>query len=245
MAQSIEKDGKVFLLAYDQGMEHGPVDFNEQNYHPNFITKIAIKGGASCVAMGYGLARRFYSDELAKQMPLVLKLNMKSALYSGNNVSALVAGVDEAVDLGASAVGFTVFPGQEDERIGVQQFAIVRKHAEEAGLPTVLWSYARGPEIEDQYDSGVVAYAARVGAELGADYVKVKYPGLEALPWVNKVALQTKVLISGTGGFGENYPAEVKKVMEAGATGLAVGRKIWQDDDPISLAQKVSQVIFG
>lgn len=244
--EKIERNGRVFMIAYDQGLEHGPTDFNSENQDPRQIIKIALEGEASCVAMQYGLAKRFYARELRKQLPLVLKLNGKSALNSTNYKSAVLSGVEDALRLGAVGIGFTIFPGQTDEHIGFEQFAHVRRQAESAGLITVLWSYARGPEIKDQHHPDVVAYATRVAAELGADYAKVKYTGdPESMKWAVDVAAGTKVLISGTGKFGDDYPRAVADSLKSGASGIAVGRKIWQDKEPIVLAKRVAAKIYS
>lgn len=242
----IEKNDKIYLLAYDQGLEHGPTDFNDKNYHPNFIFKIALESGASCVAMQYGTAKRYYTKELRKKMPLILKLNGKSNLYSKNYLSAITGSVEDARSLGAVGIGFTIYPGQPDEHLAYQQFAEIRREAEKAGLITILWSYARGPEIESDFDKDVVAYAIRIASELGADVAKVKYTGdPKSYAYAAKMGAGIKVIASGTSNFPEDYISEVGKIMEAGIDGLAVGRKVWQHDDPISFGKKVAAKIYN
>jgi class I fructose-bisphosphate aldolase len=242
----IEKDGKVFLLAYDQGLEHGPTDFNDKNYHPNFIFKTAIQGNATCVAMHYGLAKRFYTNDMKKKMPLILKINGKSGLYSGNDRPAMTGSVEDAKRLGAVGVGMTIYPGKPDEHIEYERVAEVRREAEKAGLLLLIWAYGRGPEIENQFDTDVVAYSARVAAELGADYIKTKYTGdPESYSWAVKNAAGAKLLVSGTDNFPEDYVQGVGEMMKSGAAGIAVGRKVWQDEDPIAMARKVAQKVYA
>ncbi len=243
----IEKNGKVYLLAYDQGFEHGPVDFinNDYNHDPEYIFKVGIEGGATCVTMQYGLVRNIYKGELKDKMPLILKLNGKSKLNSNNYISAVTGSVADAVKIGAAGIGFTIFPGQTDEHIQYEQFAKIRHEAEDNGLITILWSYARGPEISDQYSVETVGYAARIAAELGADFAKVKYTGSgETFKNVVKVAGSTKVLASGTDNFEGEYTEAIKDMMTSGASGVAVGRNIWQSKDPIQASKDLAGILL-
>jgi class I fructose-bisphosphate aldolase len=243
---AIEKNGKIFMLAYDQGMVHGPTDFNDINRDPNFIIKIGLEGNASCIALHYGIAKKFYNPNLRHTLPLILKLNAKSKLYSLNDRPALHANVEDAVKLGAVGVGMTIHPGVLTEAQQYEQFAQVRREAEKAGLITIIWCYARGPEIKSTGSVDVVAYAARIAAELGADVVKLKYTGdPESFSWAVKNAVGTKLIASGTDNFDGDYIEAVKNMMKSGAAGIAVGRKVWQDADPISMAKKVAEVIYS
>src|SRR5689334_4047936 len=97
----IEKNGKIYMLAYDQGLEHGPTDFNDLNWDPNFIIKVALESNASCTAMHYGMAKQVYTKDLIPKLPLILKLNGKTKLNKGNKLGALTSTVDEALELGA------------------------------------------------------------------------------------------------------------------------------------------------
>lgn len=242
----IERNKKIFILAYDQGFEHGPsMDFNEFNYNPENIFRIAIEGGATCVTMQYGVAKRFYPS-FRNDIPLILKLNAKTKLNSTNYLSAVTGDISDALKLGASGVGFTINPGQKDEHIGFEQFSKIRRMAEKEGLITVLWAYARGAEIHNQFDKDIVAYACRVGGELGADVLKVKYTGNpESFSWVVKNGLGAKVLVSGTDNFDGEYLDSLRKMLTSGAHGIAVGRKVWQNENGIELSKQISDILFN
>ncbi len=242
----VEKQGRIFLLAYDQGLEHGPADFNEWSADPANIIKTGLEGGATCIAFQYGIARRFYTPDLKDKLPLILKVNGKSNLNKKNYLGALTASVEDAVKLGAVGIGFTINPGQTDEHIAYDQFVHLRREAEKAGLFTAVWSYARGPEIENQFDPKVVAYAVRIAVELGADMVKVKYPGsAETFAYAVQNAAGAKVLASGTDNFQGDYIEAVAEMLESGAHGIAVGRKVWQDEKAVDVAKGLSKVLFG
>ncbi len=242
----LKRNGKIYMLAYDQGLEHGPSDFNDYNYHPNYILKTAMNGNASCVTMQYGLAKQFYNSELKKKLPLILKINGKSKLFSGNLQYAQTASVADAKAIGAVGVGFTINPGQVNEHLAYEQFAQIRRDAEKAGLLTVIWSYARGPEVKDQFSPEIISYATRVAAELGADVVKVKYSGDPvSFSKAVRMALKTEVVASGTDNFGKNYVEDVVKMLDSGAAGIAVGRKVWQHKDPINFSKKLASAIYN
>lgn len=243
--KAIEKKGRIYLLAYDQGMEHGPSDFNEDNYHPNQIVKIALETDASCITMQYGMAKRYYDKSLRRKLPLILKLNGKTRLNSANYTSALLATPADAKALGAVGVGFTIYPGSENESHGLAQFAEIRRECEKLGLITVVWAYARGPEIKDQYDKDVIAYAIRTAAEIGADVVKCKYPGdPKSFAFGKKMGAGIKVVASGTGNFPDDYFREIGLLMKAGIDGVAVGRNVWQNTDPINFGKKLAAKIY-
>ena len=242
----IEKYGKIYMLAYDQGLEHGPGDFNDVNYHPNFIIKTAMQGEASCIAMQYGNASKFYSKELINKVPLILKLNGKTNLNSKNYLPALISTPDDAKRLGAVGIGFTINPGQTDEHIAFNQFAEIRRECEKLGLLTVIWSYARGPEITDQYSTDTVSYAVRVATELGADVVKVKYTGSpDSFSWAVKNGPGLKIVASGTDNFPEDYLGGVREMFKSGAHGIAVGRKVWQDKDPVNFSKRLAALVYN
>jgi len=196
--------------------------------------------------MQYGMAKQAYTKDLIGKLPLILKLNGKTKLNKNNPNPAVIASVEEAKEMGAVGIGFTINPGQDGENIGYTQFSQIRKEAEKAGLFTAIWSYARGPEISNQFDRDVVAYATRVAAELGADIAKVKYTGdPQTFAWAVKVAGKTKVLASGTDNFPQDYINGVKEMLKSGAHGIAVGRKIWQDENAINLGKELANVVLN
>ena len=242
----IEKNGKIFMLAYDQGLVHGPSDFNEFSVEPQNIMQLGIDGGATCLTMQYGIAKRFYTTEIRKQIPLILKINGATNLCKANTTMSLTGSVEDAINLGAVGIGMTINPGQINEADAFNQLVILRREAEKAGLLLAVWSYARGPEIKDQFDPKVVAYAVRAAAELGADIIKVKYTGSsETFKWAVENSCGAKVLASGTDNFPTDYIPAVKKMLESGADGVAVGRNVWQAANPLATAKAIAETLFS
>ena len=249
-AEALLKNGRGFLLAYDQGLEHGPTDFNDENVDPEQIVEIARKAGVfTGLIFQKGVAEKYYQKDATGLPPLVVKLNGKTSFHKGEEpYSPQLCSIEEAVSLGASAVGYTLYVGSEYEGQMMREFAPLEAEAHKRGLPVIGWMYPRGSRVAGKENTKeTVAYAARVGLELGCDLVKVHYTGeVASFSWVVKSAGRAGVL--AVGGPRESEDAFVKyagEVMEAGAAGMAVGRNIWQSDNPVELAKRVAEVIYG
>jgi len=251
--KKITKNGKALFLAYDQGFEHGPVDFNDENVDPNYILEIAQKAGVfTAIIFHQGIAQKYYPIgglDIQKTPPLLMKLNGKTSLHPGEEpYSPPVCTVEEAVRLGASAVGYTIYVGSGFEAKMMKEFSQIEKDAHRLGIPVTLWSYPRGKNVEGkETQKETVAYAARLALELGADFVKLPYTGdKESFSWVVKSAGKVKVLVQGGKKKDEKgLLEEVGDFMSAGASGMAVGRNIWQDKNPVEVATKISKIVFA
>jgi fructose-bisphosphate aldolase, class I len=245
--------GTLLILPIDQGLEHGPVDFfaNPDSLDPRYQYELARDGRFSAIALHIGLAEKYF-HEYAGEVPLILKLNGKTSIPpDGEAFSALTGTVEDAVRLGAEAVGYTVYVGSPAQDRDFRQLLDVRRDADRFGLPLIVWAYPRGEFVakkggrESLY---AVDYAARVALELGADIVKVNYPVAsqkdaespapyntlrlspeEAFHKVVQSAGRALVLVSG----GEKVSdaellTKVRSSMDAGATGIIFGRNMWQ-----------------
>ena len=248
-------NGTLLFLPIDQGLEHGPRDFfpNPPSADPDFELNVALDGKFTGIALQFGLADKYMRD-YAGLVPLVLKLNGKTEIPSGDApLSPVQASVEDAVRMGADAVGYTLYVGSPRQDEDFKQFAAVRDEAEKLGMPVIVWAYPRGEAIKakgGQDSIWAIDYAARVATELGADVVKVNFPqqispeqrALMPKPYgdlnedeeamisrVIATAGRTLTLISG--GEHEDDAAlllKAQRSMEAGATGLIFGRNIWQ-----------------
>lgn len=245
--KQLTKNNRALWLAYDQGMEHGTIDFNNDNIDPKYILDIAVSGYYTGVIVGRGVAEKYYQDsEYKGKIPLIIKVNGKTRFNSEDPISPLLCSVDEAKALGAVAVGYTVYVGAPSEHIMMREFARLTSEAHEKGLAVVGWMYPRG-KLVGELTPEIIAYAARVGMEVGADFVKVSYPkSLKNMEWVVKAAGRTNVMIAGGNASEEDqFLKMTKTIVESGATGLAVGRNVWQAKSPIELSKKLSEIVFG
>jgi len=243
----ITKDGKALFLAYDQGMEHGPLDFDDDNADPEYILDIGLKGMFTGVIFQKGIAEKYYKEEYKDRLPLIIKLNGKTNLIDDPDpYSPQICSVKEAIEIGASAVGYTIYVGSSHEAEMFKEFANIEQEAHASGIPVVGWMYLKGSGVEGKDIRDLTAYAARLGLEMGADIIKIKHPGTdEALRWAIENAGKTKVVVSGgTKENEEEFINMVQSSMDSGATGMAVGRNIWQADKPLDVAEKIQKIIW-
>jgi len=141
--------GTLLVLPIDQGLEHGPVDFfaNPDSLDPSYQYALARDGRFSAIALHIGLAEKYF-HEYAGDVPLILKLNGKTSIPPDTQAfSALTGTVEDAVRLGADAVGYTVYVGSPAQDRDFRQLLDVRRDAERFGLPLVVWAYPRGEAV--------------------------------------------------------------------------------------------------
>ncbi|PJC40685.1 MAG: aldolase [Parcubacteria group bacterium CG_4_9_14_0_2_um_filter_41_8] len=244
----ILRNNRGMLLAYDHGFEHGPTDFDENSVDPEWIMKIADSGHFTGVVFQKGIADKYY-DKKKHKVPLIIKMNGKTAYHNSEEPLSLSnCSVEEALELGAKAVGYTIYIGSEHEQTMIDEFAQIEEQAHNNGLAVIGWMYPRGKKIKSDTDKDILAYAARLGLELNADAVKVKYSGdVESFKWVVKSAGKTKVFVVG-GDKQDDEDAlikETKDILEAGAVGWAIGRNIWQAKEPIKIAERIAKVLYN
>ncbi len=242
----ITTNGKAIYLAYDHGIEHGPVDLKGKSIDPNYILSLAVRGGYNAVVLQKGIAEKYY-PAYQEKIPLIVKLNGKTRLVKGEPLSGQICSVAEAVELGASAVGYTVYLGSQHEAKMFKEFSQIEQEAEKYNLAVIGWMYPRGKGVKDDDSPEITAYAARVGLELGADIVKIKYCGSkECFIQAVKAAGKTKVVLSGGPKISDKEFLEiVKNIMAAGAIGIAVGRNVWQRENPLEITQKIKEIVFS
>ncbi len=237
-------EGKSILLAYDQGFEHGPsADFNEKNVDPEYVLDIAKKGGFNGIILHKGIAEKYYEGK----PPLILKLNGKTNVPKIEPISRQVCSVEYALSLEAKAVGYTIYLGSEYEHEMLSEFGRIQEEAHEKGLAAIAWVYPRGSAVQNDTTREIVSYAARLALEVGADAVKVKYTGdSESFRWVVRAAGRVRVFMSGgpKAPTEESFLQQVRGAMDAGAAGLAVGRNVWQHEDPMRMASYLKEIIF-
>jgi class I fructose-bisphosphate aldolase len=176
--------GTLLFLPIDQGIEHGPRDFfpNPASKDPEYQFRLAAEAGYSAIACEIGLATKYYPD-FAGQVPLILKLNAKTDIPpSDEPVSPCNAQVEDAVRLGADAVGYTLYVGSPRQDEDLVQLGGVRRDCDRFGMPLIIWAYPRGSAIDGKggRDSFyAVDYGARMAMEMGADVVKLNMPKID------------------------------------------------------------------
>ena len=172
--------GKVIILPVDQGFEHGPARSfaaNPAAYDPHYHYQLAIDAGLSAFAAPLGMIEAG-ADTFAGQIPTILKVNSSNSLLSGTagTDQAITACVDDALRLGCSAIGFTIYPGSDCSLEMFEEISAMRAEAAAKGVASVIWSYPRGEGVTKEGETGidVAAYAAQIAALLGAHIIKIK-----------------------------------------------------------------------
>lgn len=256
----IYRNGNSLILAYDHGTEHGPVDFNPmpESADPRHVFEVAKHDAVTALALQKGNAEyyREWQQETGNEdsAPLLVKLNGNSNLPSrGDYYSPKQCTVKYAAEeLDADAIGYTMYAGSDHEDEMWKEFRKVQEEARKYDIPVVMWAYPRGhgieqnPEYSGDKDPAVISYAARLGLELGADMVKCKYPGTqEGWQEVERVTAEMKTVMSGGSKRSDmDFLEDVYDTIEVGGNGLAVGRNIFQREEPEELLDKLEHVIF-
>jgi len=245
--EAISRDGKVLILAYDHGLEHGPRDFEPvpSTTDPDEVFDVATHPAVTSIAVQKGVAEAYYpsyEDDVA----LTMKLNGTSEMWAGEPDTAVNCTVPYAADVGADAVGFTVYGGSNHEIDMAEEFRAIQEDARAHDLGVVMWSYPRGQGLRNASSGESIAYAARLGLELGADVAKVKYPGSEeAMEWAVQSAANCKVVMSGGSKASDRaFLSTVESSMNAGGSGLAVGRNVFQRENPREILDALELIIY-
>jgi fructose-bisphosphate aldolase, class I len=173
--------GKLVILPVDQGFEHGPARSfaaNPAGYDPHYHPDLALEAGLSAYAAPLGMIEAAAS--FAGQIPLILKVNSSNSLSAAKEApsQAVTGTVRDALRLGCSAIGFTIYPGSDLQFEMMEQIRELAEEAKDVGLAVVIWSYPRGGNLSKQGETAIdiCAYAAHMAALLGAHIIKVKPP---------------------------------------------------------------------
>lgn len=265
------KNGTLLFLPIDQGLEHGPRDFfpNPPSKNPDYQLRIAEEGNFSAIVFHIGIAEK-HMHRFAGRVPLVLKLNGKTEIPNDKEAfSPQTATVEDAVRLGADAVGYTLYVGSPSQDRDFVQFRKIREDAERYGMPVIVWSYPRGEAVEQKGGKDsfyAIDYAARTASELGADVIKLNIPKIDkakaaaspkpysSLDVSQEEALRQVIASAGrslvvfAGGEKENDEELIHKaklVIDAGADGLIFGRNIWQrpHEEAIAAARRIHAML--
>lgn len=254
--------GKVVILPVDQGFEHGPARSFAKNpaaYDPMYHFELAIEAGCNAYAAPLGFLQAG-AAEFAGQVPLILKLNNSDSLTAGGDpCPALTGSVRDALELGCSAIGFTIYPASDYRNEMYEQIKELIAEARSVGLPVVLWSYPRGSGISKKGETAldVVGYAAHIAAQLGAHIIKVKPPTAhveqeeakkvyesqnikldslaDRISHVVQCAFNGRRIVIFSGGVTKNEAEiveEIKQLVVGGAFGSIVGRNSFQRAKP-------------
>ena len=270
--------GKFVILPVDQGFEHGPARSfapNPEGYDPRYHFQLAIDAGCNAYAAPLGFLEAG-AAEYAGQVPLILKLNNSDSLYTGKDpCPAVTASVGDALRLGCSAIGYTIYPGSAERNPMYEDLRELAEEAKAAGLAVVVWSYPRGSGLSKDGETAVdvSAYAAQIAAQLGAHIIKVKPPTAnieqeaarkvyekqkipiatlpERVRHVVQSAFNGRRIVIFSGGPAkeddESVLQEVRGIYQGGGFGSIIGRNSFQRPKAkaLSLLSRVMNIYLG
>ncbi|MBI1172292.1 class I fructose-bisphosphate aldolase [bacterium] len=270
--------GKLVILPVDQGFEHGPArsfSVNPAAYDPHYHYQLAIDAGLSAYAAPLGPLEAG-ADTFAGQIPTILKVNSANSLMPSvaPKTQAITASVDDALRLGCSAIGFTIYPGSSMSLSMFEDVAEMRREAAAKGIATVIWSYPRGEDLDKAGETAadVTAYAAHIASLLGAHIVKVKLasdhlsqPDAAKAFAAGKIPVATQAdrvrecvrsalngrrLIVFSGGAAKGTDSvldDARAIRDGGGNGSIIGRNCFQRprDEALALLQTLVDIYKG
>lgn len=267
--------GKMVILPVDQGFEHGPARSfaaNPAGYDPHYHYQLAIDAGLSAYASTLGMLEAG-ADSFAGAIPTILKCNSANSL-SSNKDQAVTASVNDALRLGCAAIGFTIYPGSEDQYELIEEIRELAEEAKSVGLAVVVWSYPRGGMVtrEGETAMDVCAYAAHLAAQIGAHIIKVKPPTdalfLDAAKKVyedQKIDISTMTariahvvqscyagrrIVVFSGGEAKDLDGifnEARAIRDGGGNGSIIGRNTFQRprEDALAMLDSIIKIYQG
>ena len=278
MAGKLGGTGKMIILPVDQGFEHGPARSfapNPAAYDPHYHYQIAIDAGLNAYAAPLGMLEAG-ADSFAGQIPTILKVNSSNSLLPGAapKDQAITGSVADALRLGCSAIGFTIYPGSTASLEMFEEIAAMRAEAASVGVATVIWSYPRGEELSKDGETAidVTAYATQIAALLGAHVIKVKLASdfldqKEAKKSYidNKIDISTQaarvadcvrsafggrriIVFSGGAAKGaDSVYDDARAIRDGGGNGSIIGRNTFQRsrEDALAMLGKLVEIYKG
>jgi class I fructose-bisphosphate aldolase len=267
--------GRLVILPVDQGFEHGPARSfapNPAAYDPHYHYQLAIDAGLSAFASPLGMLEAG-ADSFAGQIPTILKVNSSNSLASAKD-QAITGSVGDALKLGCSAIGFTIYPGSDAAYAMMEEIAEMAREAKAHGLAVVIWSYPRGGGLSKEGETAIdiTAYAAHMAALLGAHIIKVKPPTAHLeQPEAKKVYEKEKIpvgtlaqrishvvqscfngrrIVVFSGGAAKDLNGileEVRGLRDGGANGSIIGRNTFQRprEEALKLLDTIIQIYQG
>ena len=267
--------GRMIILPVDQGIEHGPArsfSVNPDAYDPNYHHKLAIDAGLSAYAAPLGQLE-VSSQQFPGQIPTILKLNHSNSLsrLKEDADQAIFGSVEDALRLGCSAIGFTIYPGSDNQFELMEEIADLIREAKEVGIPSVVWSYARGGPLTKDGETAmdVIGYAAHLACQLGAHIVKVKLPSdvleqgeaekafqkgniaiasqAERVAEVVRSCFAGKRVVVFSGGAAKGTDSvldDARAIRDGGGNGSIIGRNVFQRprDEAMALLGTVTNI---
>ncbi len=235
------KTRRAVIVPLDHGITVGPIpgliDLRET------VDKVA-EGGANAVLGHMGLPLHGHRG-YGKDIGLIIHLSASTNLGPDPNHKVLVTTVEDAIKIGADAVSIHINVGAEDEAEMLMDLGSVARLCDHWGMPLLAMMYPRGSKVKSEHNVEYVKHAARVGAELGVDFIKTNYTGDPDTFKEVVQGCQIPVVIAG----GPKMDTEqelfemIYDAIHVGAMGVSIGRNIFQAENPTLLIRKITKIV--
>ena len=236
----ILNDGKMLCIPMDHGISNGPIKGLEDIHS---IIYQCSSAGLTCVLVNKGIIK---SLPRPPNIGLIAHFSASTSIGPAPNRKILMGSVEEAIRLGADAVSLHINIGSKEEPEMLQKLGMISDKCDEWSVPLVAMMYPRGENIKNPHDAEIVAHAARVGAEAGADVVKAVYTGDPDS--FKRVVRSCPVPIVIAGGPKASTDREILEMCEgammAGAKGVTFGRNIFQHRNPPAIVRALYKLII-
>jgi len=267
--------GRLVILPVDQGFEHGPARSfapNPPAYDPHYHFQLAVDAGLSAYAAPLGMIEAG-ADSFAGAVPTILKVNSSNSLATEKD-QAITGSVNDALRLGCSAIGFTIYPGSEYQFQMMEEIRELSEEAKAAGLAVVVWSYPRGGPLSKEGETAmdVCGYAAQMAALLGAHIIKVKPPTdhleqkeakavyekqkidvsdmAKRIAHVMQCSFNGRRIVVFSGGAAKDLDGiynEIRGIRDGGGSGSIIGRNTFQRprEDALAMLDQIIKIYQG
>lgn len=233
--------GKTVIVPMDHGVTVGPIpglcDIKQAMFR-------VVEGGANAIIVHKGIVKAGHRQS-GRDVGLIVHMSASTVMSPDPTGKVLVCTVEEAIKLGADGVSIHINLGAPTDDEMLDHFGEVSRKCQEWGMPLLAMMYTRGAKIKSEYDVKYIRHAARVGAEIGADIVKVNYPGSRRAFEDVIGGCPVPVVIAG----GEKMESDmdvlnmVAGAIQAGGAGVSIGRNVFQHADPRKIIRAISAVV--
>lgn len=235
--------GRTVIVPMDHGVTVGPI--------PGLIdmkqaVANVVEGGANAIVIHKGIVAAGHRQS-GRDIGLIIHLSASTVMSPDPKAKVLVCTVEEAVKMGADGVSIHINLGAPTDNEMLAHFGEVSRKCSEWGMPLLAMIYTRGAKIDSEYSAKYLKHAARVGAELGADIVKVNYPGSERAFQEIIAGCPVPVVIAG----GEKMESDmsilsmVEGAIRSGGAGVSIGRNVFQHSDPRRMIKAISAIVHS
>ena len=236
----ILRQGKMLCIPMDHGISNGPIAGLEA---PENVIYGCQEHGLTSIIVNKGLVKAL---PRVPDLGVLVHFSGSTSLSLSPNRKMLTGTVEEAVRMGADGVSLHINVGGREEPEMLHQLGMVSERCQSWGMPLLAMMYPRGENIKNPHDPQIVAHAARIGAECGADIVKTVYTG--DVDSFRSVVKSTPARVVVAGGPRAKTVHDIlrmtQEVMSAGACGVTYGRNIFAHANPPEMVRALSRIIF-